>query len=105
MRHFSAQPLSYVLIALIALAVGALSCSGVNIDGLGARGADGGPDAPLPRTDGRSLAVWSCSGGGTASNEGSQVVGVTIGGLSGAGAVSAPGGSTVKLGHFVDTVE
>jgi hypothetical protein len=105
----------------LALALAAVSCGGVRTDGFGhggvspapadARPADTRPgdagtsSAPLPGAGGKSAAVWTCSGGGNVGFEGAPQVGLSIGGISGAAAVSAPGGSRITLGHFADTVE
>lgn len=122
MRHVAARRRALVVgrnlpawALALALLAGAPSCGGVRIDGLGdggslpapavdARPADAATSsAPLPGAAGKSAAVWTCSGGGATGFEGAQV-GVSIGGLSGAGAVSTPGGSRITLGHFADTV-
>jgi hypothetical protein len=92
----------------------AVSC--VDASGLGDVG-DGGPKggnatrapappktgaAPLPQSGGKSLAVWTCSGGGSATA--TAQIGVTMGALSGSSAV-APSGATIVVGHFVDSLE
>jgi hypothetical protein len=119
MRHVAVERRGRVAARLLlacALAAGGLSCGGVRVDGLGQQmdarpatpdtrpGDAGTSSAPLPGAGGKSVAVWTCSGGGYASNEGPKV-GLSIGGVSGVGAVSAPSGSRVTLGHFADTVE
>jgi hypothetical protein len=99
----------------LALVAGALSCGGVRTEGLGDGGPLPGPAAdarppdastsstPLPGAAGKTVAVWTCSGGGATGFEGAQL-GLSIGGLSGTAAVSAPGGARITLGHFADTV-
>jgi hypothetical protein len=59
---------------------------------------------PLPGAGGKSMAVWTCSGGGTISSETGQL-GLSVGGASASGSVATPGGARITLGHFADTVE
>jgi hypothetical protein len=98
---------------LLLLALGVPACWGLRTDGLAdggppvttpdARPGDAGVSSPsLPVAGARSAAVWTCSGGGAVSKEGVRL-GVTLGAVSGAGSVSAPGGARVTLGHFPDT--
>jgi hypothetical protein len=98
---------------LLVLALGIPACWGLRTEGLGDGGApvtttDARPrdasvgSVPLPGAGARSVAVWTCSGGGSERAEGRQL-GVTLGGVSSTTTVTAPGGSRVTLGHFPDT--
>jgi hypothetical protein len=107
-----------VLAIMLTLAAGGCGFESRGLrDGLDAGGdggaRDGRPDVPpevstgtppLPQAGGRSLAVWSSVGGGTASGAGATV-GVTIACPATASGVTAPGGATVTIGHFADTLE
>jgi hypothetical protein len=101
-----------VRILLLALAMSA--CGSVypsRVDG----GGDGsvasrppGPPmtggVPLPRSGDKPLPLWLSAGGGSATGTSTQV-GAAMGALSPTASVTAPSGSTVTLGHFVDGLE
>jgi hypothetical protein len=104
-------------LVLLALLAGVGACSSIKAGGLGVAGDGGAGDAavdrppilrtgsvPVPQSGDRSLAVWTCSGGGMGTAPGAQV-GVATGAASGTAVFQAPSGSQVTLGHFVDTLE
>jgi hypothetical protein len=105
---------------VLAGALAIASCGSVRTDGL-VDGSVAQPDTraperdaavgdastssyPLPGSAGKSVAVWTCAGGASASSANAQV-GMSLGGAGAAGTVSAPSGSKVTLGHFADTLE
>jgi hypothetical protein len=112
MRHVAAELRSLSGRALaraagLALLLGASSCGAVSTAGLSDAGApgpspDGGTSGVPPGSSGKVVAVWTCSGGGQAALEGSQLS-VSVGQVSGATSLTAPGGARLTLGHFADT--
>jgi hypothetical protein len=58
----------------------------------------------LPRAGSKSIAVWTSSGGGPAAAD-RAAVSVSLGLSPVPGAVPAPSGAHVTVGHFVDTLE
>jgi hypothetical protein len=114
MPHLAAGLRGRLPPALLLLVLGAPACWGLRTDGLAdggqpvtsvdARPRDGSvAGVPLPGAGVKSVAIWTCSGGASASVAGAQL-GVRLGALSGAGAVSAPSGARMTLDHFADTV-
>jgi hypothetical protein len=106
--------------ALLALALTApaLTTIACGFESRGLRDLDGGvrdarPDLPpiistgtvtLPRAGARSMAVWTSAGGGAVTTA-KGAVGVTITCPATTSSVAAPGGATVTIGHFADTLE